>query len=151
MLIQTKYFGEIDLTEEKIITLERGLFGFEEFKKYTILYDCEKEGGANISWFQSVDEPTLALPVINPLLVKEDYNPVVEDELLSGLGEISEENLVILLTMTVPADIKEMSVNLKAPIIINADTRMGAQLIVENQDYEVKYKIYDLLKEKKEA
>lgn len=151
MLIQTKYFGEIDLTEEKIITLERGLFGFEEFKRYTILYDCEKEGGANISWFQSVDEPTLALPVINPLLVKEDYNPVVEDELLSGIGEISEENLVILLTMTVPADIKEMSVNLKAPIIINADTRKGAQLIVENQDYEVKYKIYDLLKEKKEA
>ncbi|MCI8365573.1 MAG: flagellar assembly protein FliW [Eubacterium sp.] len=151
MLIQTKYFGEIDLTDEKIITLERGLFGFEEFNKYTILYDCEKEGGANISWFQSVDEPTLALPVINPLLVKEDYNPVVEDELLSGIGEISEENLVILLTMTVPDDIKEMSVNLKAPIIINADTRKGAQLIVENQDYEVKYKIYDLLKEKKEA
>ncbi len=151
MLIQTKYFGEIDLTEEKIITLERGLFGFEEFKKYTILYDCEKEGGSNISWFQSVDEPALALPVINPLLVKEDYNPVVEDELLSGIGEITEENLVILLTMTVPADIKEMSVNLKAPIIINADTRKGAQLIVENQDYEVKYKIYDLLKEKKEA
>ncbi len=151
MLIQTKYFGEIDLTEEKIITLDRGLFGFEEFKKYTILYDCEKEGGSNISWFQSVDEPTLALPVINPLLVKEDYNPVVEDELLSGIGEITEENLVILLTMTVPADIKEMSVNLKAPIIINADTRKGAQLIVENQDYEVKYKIYDLLKEKKEA
>ncbi len=151
MLIQTKYFGEIDLTEDKIITLERGLFGFEEFKKYTILYDCEKEGGANVSWFQSVDEPTLALPVMNPLLVKEDYNPVVEDELLSGMGEISEENLVILLTMTVPANIKEMSVNLKAPIIINADTRKGAQLIVENQDYEVKYKIYDLLKEKKEA
>mgnify|MGYP002510558427 FL=1 len=151
MLIQTKYFGEIDLTEDKIITLERGLFGFEEFKKYTILYDCEKKDGANISWFQSVDEPTLALPVINPLLVKEDYNPVVEDELLFGIGEISEENLVILLTMTVPANIKEMSVNLKAPIIINADTRKGAQLIVENQDYEVKYKIYDLLKEKKEA
>lgn len=151
MLIQTKYFGEIDLTEDKIITLERGLFGFEDFKKYTILYDCEKEGGANVSWFQSVDEPTLAFPVMNPLLVKEDYNPVVEDELLSGIGEISEENLVILLTMTVPANIKEMSVNLKAPIIINADTRKGAQLIVENQDYEVKYKIYDLLKEKKEA
>lgn len=151
MRIQTKYFGEIDLTEEKIITLERGLFGFEELKRYTILYDSEKEGSTNISWFQSVDDPAVALPVINPLLVKEDYNPVVEDELLSGIGEITEENLVILLTMTVPADAQEIFVNLKAPIIINADTRKGAQLIVENQDYEVKYNIYDLLKEKKEA
>ena len=98
-----------------------------------------------------MDEPTLALPVINPLLVKEDYNPVVEDELLEGLGEITEENLVILITMTVPKDVEQMTVNLKAPIIINADTRKGAQIIVENQDYEVKYKIYDILKQKKEA
>lgn len=151
MKIQTKYFGEIDLTEEKIITLDKGLMGFDEFKQYTILYDCEKEGGTNISWFQSVDEPSLALPVINPLIVKDDYNPVVEDELLEALGDINEENLVILITMTVPENIKEMSVNLKAPIIINADTRKGAQIVVENQDYEVKYKIYDVLKKKKEA
>lgn len=151
MLVKTKYFGEIDLTDEKIITLDRGLMGFEKYKKFTILYDCEKEGGANISWFQSVEDPALALPVVNPLIVKEDYNPVVEDELLSGVGEITEENLVILLTLTVPMDVKEMTVNLKAPIIINADTRKGAQLIVENQDYEVKYKVYDVLKNKKEA
>lgn len=151
MLVKTKYFGEIDLTDEKIITLEKGLFGFEEYKRFTILYDCEKEERTNISWFQCVDNQALALPVISPLVVKEDYNPVVEDELLKGLGEITEENLVVLLTMTVPEDLKEMSVNLKAPIIINADTRKGAQIIVENQDYEVKYKIYDVLNEKKEA
>lgn len=151
MLVKTKYFGEIELTEEKIITLDRGLMGFEEYKRYTILYDCEKEGGTNIMWFQSVDEQGLVLPMINPLIVKDDYNPVVEDELLVQLGEITEENLVILLTMTVPENIEEMSVNLKAPVIINADTRKGVQIIVENQDYEVKYKVYDVLKKKKEA
>ena len=151
MLVKTRYFGEVDLTDDKIITLEKGLMGVDEYKRYTILYDCEKEEGTNISWFQSVEEPSLALPVINPLIVKEDYNPVVEDELLAGIGEINEENMVILITMTVPADLKEMTVNLKAPIIINADTRKGIQLIVENQDYEVKYKIYDVLKNKKEA
>lgn len=150
MLVKTKFFGEIDLPEEKIVTLERGLIGLEQYKKYTILYDCEKEE-ANISWFQSLEEPTLALPVIKPWLVKEDYNPVVEDELLTDLGDLTEENLIILLTMTVPEDIKQMSVNLMAPIIINADTRKGAQIVVENADYEVKYKIYDILQAKKEA
>ena len=149
MLVKTKFFGEVNLPEEKIITLDRGLIGLEEYKKFTILYDCDKEE-SNISWFQSVEEPTLALPIIKPWLVKEDYNPIVEDELLNHIGELTEENLVILLTMTVPEDITQMSVNLKAPIVINADTRKGAQLIVENQDYEVKYKIYEILKEKKE-
>ena len=149
MLVKTKFFGEVNLPEEKIITLDRGLIGLEEYKKFTILYDCDKEE-SNISWFQSVEEPTFALPIIKPWLVKEDYNPIVEDELLNHIGELTEENLVILLTMTVPEDITQMSVNLKAPIVINADTRKGAQIIVENQDYEVKYKIYDILKEKKE-
>ena len=150
MKVKTKFFGEVDLPEEKILTLDRGLIGLEEYTKYTILYDCEKEE-TNISWFQSIEEPTLALPVIKPWLVKEDYNPVVEDELLTGLGELTEENLVILLTMTVPENIEEMSVNLKAPIIVNADTRKGIQIAVENKDYEVKYKIYDILQAKKEA
>ncbi|MCR5798276.1 MAG: flagellar assembly protein FliW [Eubacterium sp.] len=145
MLVKTKYFGEIDLTDDKIITMERGLMGFEDYKNYTILYDSEKEN-TTISWFQSLDEPGLAIPVINPLIVKPDYNPVVEDELLKGMGELTEENLVILLTMTVPSDITQMTVNLMAPIIINSDTRKGAQVIVENDDYEIKYKVYDKLK-----
>ena len=149
MLVKTKFFGEVDLPEEKILTFERGLIGLEQYKQYTILYDCEKED-SNISWLQCVEEPTLALPVIKPWLVKEDYNPVVEDELLAGLGELTEDNLVILLTMTVPADLTQMSANLKAPIVINSDTRKGAQIVAENQDYEVKYKIYDLLKNAKE-
>lgn len=151
MLVKTKYFGEINLSEDKIITMERGMFGFEEYKKYTILYDSEKEGRPNVSWLQSVEEPGLAFPVINPLVVKEDYNPVVEDELLKGLGEITEENIVILLLLTVPQDAIQMTANLKAPIIINADTRKGAQVVVENEEYEIKYRIYDILKGKKEA
>ncbi len=150
MLVKTKFFGEVDLPEEKILTLDRGLIGLTDYKQFTILYDCEKEN-ANICWLQSIEEPTLALPVIKPWIVKEDYNPIVEDELLSHIGELTEDNLVILLTMTVPADIENMSVNLKAPIIINADTRKGAQIIVENPDYEVKFKVYDVLQKKKEG
>lgn len=149
MLVKTKFFGEVDLPEEKIITFDRGLIGLEDYKKFTILYDCEKEE-TNISWFQSVDDAAFAMPVIKPWLVKENYNPIVEDELLQDLGELTEENLVILLTVTIPEQIEQMSVNLKAPLIINADTRKGAQIIVENQDYEVKYKVYDILRNKKE-
>ncbi|MFU0828746.1 MAG: Flagellar assembly factor FliW [Lachnoclostridium sp.] len=150
MLVKTKYFGEIDLTEDKIITFDQGIMGFEDLKRYTILYDSEGGKRPNISWLQCVDEQALALPVINPFLVKEDYNPVVEDELLKSIGEINEENLVILLALTVPTDITKMSANLKAPFIINADTRKGCQIIVENQDYEVKYYIYNILKKQKD-
>jgi flagellar assembly factor FliW len=143
MQVKTKYFGEIDLDENKVITFEHGIMGFEEFKKYTILYDQEEEGNALISWLQSLEEPGLALPVISPLNVKPDYNPIVEDELLVPLGEINDENLVILLTLTVPSDPAKTTTNLKAPIIINSDTRKACQIIAENPDYEIKYSFYE--------
>lgn len=150
MLVKTKYFGEIDLTEDKILEFENGIMGFEEYTKYTILYDNQEEKKGSIMWFQSVEEPALALPVINPFYVKSDYNPEVSEELLQSLGEINDENLCVLLTLTVPGDVKRTTANLKAPLIVNADTRKGCQAIVENADYEVKYNVYEAIKKMKE-
>jgi flagellar assembly factor FliW len=145
MVVKTKYFGEIDLEEAKIINFERGIMGFEQYKEFTILYDIESEDKVGISWLQSLEEPGLALPVINPFHIMADYNPIVEDEVLKPLGNIKEDNLVILLSLTVPSDITKMSANLKAPFIINSDSRKGSQIIVENADYEIKYNIYDVV------
>ena len=150
MLVKTKYFGEIDLTEDKILTFDNGIMGFENFKKYTILFDSADGEEPVISWLQSLDEEAFAIPVVSPLLVKEDYNPIVEDEWLSSLGELTDENIAILLTLTVPPNLEKMTVNLKAPFIINSDTRKGCQIIVENKDYEVKYNVYEILKKKGE-
>ena len=149
MLVKTKHFGEIELDESKIITFDEGLIGFEDNKRYTILFNNESKRKGTISWLQSLDEPMLALPVVSPIVAMADYNPIVEDEVLAPLGELNDENLVILLTLTVPSDLTKMTVNLKAPIIINADTRKGCQAIAENSDYVVRYGIYKELKEVK--
>ena len=149
MLVQTRYFGEIELEEDKMITFENGLMGLEDCKRYTLLYDIEAEGEHSYSWLQSLDEKDLALPVISPVYVDESYNPIVEDELLTVIGELKDEDLIILLTMTVPSDIKKMTVNKKAPIIINSATRKGIQIIAENPDYEVKYNFYQALEKEK--
>lgn len=150
MLVETKYFGQIDLNEEKIITFSNGIMGFENYKRYTLLYDMDDDKDKfTVSWLQSLDEPEFALPVVNPYHIKPDYNPTVEDEILKTLGEFNEENLVLLLSLTVPSDVTKMTANLKAPFIINSDTRKGIQLIVENQDYEIKYNIYDYVQQLK--
>lgn len=151
MLVQTRHFGEVDLDENKIITFEDGLIGFENCKRYTILYNNEDEGNNTISWLQSLDMPELSLPVISPLAVLADYNPIVEDEVLMPLGNLTEDNVIILLTLSVPSDITKMSANLKAPLVINAETKKGCQIIAENPDYVIKYNIYEQVKKSKEA
>ncbi len=128
MVIATKHFGEIELEEDKILTFEHGIFGFENCKRYTILYNGEDENSSVISWLQSLDEVSLALPIIQPSYVLENYNPFIEDELLVSLGDIKEENIVVFLTLTVPSDLTKMTSNLKAPIIINTANKKAARL-----------------------
>lgn len=148
MKIETRLFGEIDVEEEKIVHFADGIIGFPDCKDFTLIYDEEKGDRKNICWLQSIDEPVFALPVIDPLLIKEDYNPMVEDELLKSLGDLTADNTFVLATVTVPEKLEEMSINLKAPIIINVDERKACQIILE-EDYPVKYKIYELLKARK--
>ena len=145
MKVKTRYFGEIELDESKVITFENGLFGFEEYKRYALLYDSETGECNSIEWLQCVDEETLALPVMMPTIVKPDYDPIVEDGVLDILGDWNEKNVSVLVTVTVPSDLKAMTTNMKAPIIINTESMKGAQVVAENPDYEIKFKIYDIL------
>ncbi len=151
MRIETRLFGEIEIEEEKIIDFKNGIIGFPDCRRFALIFDLKEDGTPKgISWMQSLDEPGFALPVIDPLLVKEDYNPYVEDKGLEHLGGLTDENLYVLVTVTATEDITKLSVNLKAPLIINAEERKGAQIIVED-DFPVKFKIYEILKAKKEA
>jgi flagellar assembly factor FliW len=150
MLVKTKHFGEINLDDDKIITFDDGILGFADCKKYAIIYDNESGERPDITWLQNIEEPALALPVISPFLIRPDYNPTVEDALLSSLGNITEENLVVLVSVTVPSDVSKISANLKAPFVINADTKKGCQVIVDDADYEIKYFFYEKLKAIKE-
>ena len=43
MKANTRLFGEIDIDEEKIITLENGMIGFPDLRKFTLIFDKEKE------------------------------------------------------------------------------------------------------------
>lgn len=151
MLVMTKHFGEIELDEDKIISFDQGILGFENYKRYTLLYDNEKGERPNISWLQSIEEASLSIPVISPFLIKEDYNPEIEDELLKPLGTLTEDNILVLTSITVPSDANKISANFKAPFIINTDTKKGIQVIADNSDYDIKYYFYEKLKEIKLA
>ena len=149
MKINTRVFGEIDVAEDKFLEFDRGIIGFPELKRFILLHDEEKGTSAGIRFLQSIEEPSFAMPVMDPLVVKEDYDPKVNDELLSGLGDLNPENILVLVTTSVPADITKMSVNLQAPFVINVEERKACQIITEGNEYPVKFPIYDILQARK--
>lgn len=144
MEILTKAFGKITIDDEKIINFPKGIVGFPDLTEFALIHDVEK-GTETIHWLQSIQEPGFAMPVMDPLLVCPEYNPEVDDELLSHLGELDPDELLVLVTVTVPKDITKMTVNLKGPIVINAAERKATQVIVEGDQYQVKFPIYDIL------
>ena len=148
MKIQTKIFGEIEIEDEKLITFPGGIIGFPDMTRFTLLFDEERKP-ASIHWLQSLDEPAFAMPVINPLILKEDYNPQVDDDVLKDIQPFTPDNLMVFVTMTIPHDLKEMTINLRGPILINADTRKAVQIIVDDDTCPVKFKIFDILEERK--
>ena len=151
MVINSRIFGEIEINEEKIIFFVSGIVGFPELKSFVLVHDEAKGTKAGIRWLQSVEEPSFALPVMNPLDIVPDYNPQVDDELLKPIGDLHPDDMLVLVTATIPSDITQMSVNLKAPVVINANEKKACQIIAEGDTYPVKYHIYELLKAMKKA
>lgn len=150
MQITTKVFGEITIDDDKLIKFPNGIVGFPDLVDFTLIHDEEK-GKDSIHWLQSIQEPAFAMPVMDPLLVRPDYNPEVDDELLKNIGTLIPDETLVLVTVTVPKDLTKMSVNLRGPIIINAVEKKAAQVIVEGEEYPVKFPIYDILNNKKKA
>ncbi|MBO5209672.1 MAG: flagellar assembly protein FliW [Lachnospiraceae bacterium] len=150
MKVTTKVFGEITIDDDKIITFPQGIVGFPDLTQFALIHDSEK-GNETIHWLQSLQETAFAIPVMDPLLVCPDYNPEVDDELLKQLGNLTPEDMLVLVTVTVPKDLTKMSVNLKGPIVINSTERKAIQVIVDGDNYQVKFPIYDILNANKKA
>jgi len=152
MVAETKFFGTVDIEDDKILTFPMGIIGFENLKKFAIIFDTDREEKSKISWLQSMEEPLMVMPIINPDEIVEDgYHPIVEDELMKQIGDPADVDLLIVVTMSIPSDLTKMTANLKAPIIINTKTCQAMQVIVENEDYIIKYNVYDAIERLKKV
>ena len=154
MRLITRIFGEVEIEDSKIINFPNGIIGFPDLKKFTLMHDESDEDGAatnTIKWLQSIDEPGFAMPVMDPLIVCPDYSPEIDKTKIEEVGELDDEDILVLVTVTVPHDLEKMTVNLMGPFVINTESMKGVQTIVENSDYPVKFPIYDILKKNKEA
>ena len=151
MKMKTRIFGEVDIDESKVFRFVNGIIGFPNLTEFALIHDEEKGSQTSVRWLQSLQEEGFAMPVIDPLAVMPDYNPQVEDELLKPVGSLDDDQLLVLVTLTVPRDLTKMSVNLKAPIVVNAAKRKACQIVAEGDEYVVKYPIYDILQASKKA
>jgi len=143
MLLQTKYFGELNIEEKDIFSFSHGIPGFENVRRF-ILIDSD-EPDSPFKWLQGVDEPKPAFVIVYPFVIKKDYEVNLDDEVLKELQIKDASAVMIFCIVVVPEDIKKMTVNLQAPLIINSVNKTGRQLILDTDRYSVRHYILEEL------
>lgn len=139
MKIRTRHFKEIEVANDALLTFPEGIVGFEAQHAYATL---KREEEQPFEWLQSVEDEGVAFVVVDPLLFLATYDFEVDDETIALL-KISDPAQIRLLTIvTLHSDFKKMTANLLAPIIINTESRLARQIILNNTGYTTAHPVF---------
>jgi len=137
--VRTAKFGEIDVPEDKVIHFSEGIPGFAGIRNFTIL---ELADLRPFLYLQSLDDPPIALLIVNPFLLHPAYEFQVGDADMRDLQTEMPEEIAVYTVVTVPENHSEATMNLMAPILIHEKKHCGKQVILLEGRHPVKHPIF---------
>ena len=141
--IKTLSFGEISVDPKLILTMPKGILGFESGRRYVIIETPDSEP---FKWFQSLDDPTLTFVIVNPLVFFPDFRIDVDRRELEELKISDPAAVVTHVIVSVPdGDMSRMSANLQGPIVINTENNLAKQLVLANGPYQTCHPLLEQL------
>jgi flagellar assembly factor FliW len=129
MQITTTRFGLVDILPEDILLFSRGLIGFEEQRHWVLLADDSNDA---VAWLQSLTDESVALPVTSPRRFVPGYRVHVTTNQLTPLELAVLDHAFVL--VVVSHNECGLTVDLRAPVVVNLDRRIGRQLITSTED-----------------
>lgn len=146
MKITTKYFGEIEITDDELFNFPKGIPGFENEKSFVIIHNDDKN--FPFQWLQSIENTDLAFVTINPFSIMPDYEVEISDDEVEILNIEEIADVFLLCIVVVPEDFSKISANLLAPIIFNTKNHMAKQVTMNTNRYKVRQYIIEELRKK---
>lgn len=138
MQIDSSRFGAIEIPDDNLITMPNGLIGLPG-TRYALIAQTEE---SPFLWLHSVDDGDVAVPVTNPWLFFPDYEVRLSDEDAEQLGLEGPEQADILCVVRAAEDLRDVSVNLLSPIVVNGARRLAKQVINEAGAYDVRQPLF---------
>ncbi|MEK4424130.1 flagellar assembly protein FliW [Solibacillus sp. FSL K6-1523] len=142
MNIETKFLGEVEIQESEILTFEQGLPGFPEYKKYVLL---GLDADLPLALLQSIDAAEMGFVVAFPYAFNKDYAFDIGEEDKKELQIHNANDVITYAIVTLKETFPESTMNLLAPIIVNAKTKLGKQIILQDSaNYPLRYPIGEM-------
>lgn len=141
MKVNTSRFGVVEVADTDIMEFSDGLLGFESLKRFFIVDPADE---TLILWLQSADSADVAFPILEPKLFKGDYKVRLSANELRTLriDAANKKDTLVYCILTIPAEVSAMTANLKAPIVINTASRQARQVVLQENEYSVKFSMY---------
>ncbi len=143
MKIKTRKFGEIEIDENKTLSMPEGLPGFSGFERFVLLEDPKT---APFCWLQSLEEPNLALVMMSPFLFKPDYEIDLKGFIASrGWKNVETKDLVVyvVINITKGEGVNKITANLIGPIVINLKNNEAIQVVISNSNYSHRHNVLE--------
>ncbi|NRR23250.1 flagellar assembly protein FliW [Brevibacillus sp. MS2.2] len=118
---------------------EDGLPGFPEMQFFQI----SKED-ANVPFFQmqSTEDESIGFWLADPFVFVPDYQFDLPDYAKAALRLDEEDISVAVLNIITLREKGQVTINLKAPIVINRNNRMAKQVILNEEKYSLRHPLF---------
>ena len=128
MWINTSRFGRIDVDAADILRFPSGLPGLEDCREWALLADASNDA---LGWLQCTTRGDMALAVVSPRRFVPEYQVRIPRSELSPLSiaDMRQAQVVVV----VGQNGRGLTLNLKAPIVINLEARTGRQVVASGE------------------
>ena len=132
MQINSQRFGVVDLEDDAVLSFPEGIIGFPREQRFALI---PHHGSTYLAWLQSVTKPELAFPVVSAHYFLDSYPDIPVSPAAHAAGVMgTEEDYAVLVVLCAPIG-QPATVNLLAPIVVNSETRTGAQVILDGSRF----------------
>jgi flagellar assembly factor FliW len=143
VIIKTGRFGQLTVTDDEKIRIPQGVLGFPNHHDYCLV---DPGDDTLIVWLQSLDSPEIAFPLLEPKIFKQDFSAKLS---AAELRELQLENVnssAVFSILTIPQDVTQMTANLKAPLVINLNAHLAKQIILQENEYDIRHSMFKELR-----
>ncbi|MEY2632473.1 MAG: hypothetical protein RIR00_1127 [Pseudomonadota bacterium] len=130
MKVETFLFGSVEIDPNVVITFPDGLIGLEDCKRYCLIHPQDVSAPHSFT-LQSMDVPELAFEIIDPTSLGFHYELALNDS-ESGTLQLAQPDdaAVLVVVYKQGEDQSGISANLRAPLILNPQARLGLQKVM---------------------
>lgn len=122
--------------ESRVVEMKRGIPGFEGVRCYSLRAWAE---GTPFGILASLDEEGPSFIVVNPFLACPGYAPEIPEREVRFLGIEDPSETSLLTIVTLRQDSVDLTVNLRAPLVINLRLNLAAQVVLEDDRWPVRH------------